>query len=353
MQDHSTQTLNADLTELSIGASASPNTAKVLRGQMDAAQLNPAERAELADLENRAFTAYLTGNLLACAGSELQKLKALGVDTLPQETQLATRQLTAETEVAAQLRRLIREKKWAAASRLFATLDGAFGKESTNRLNAEFQAPLAQYQQQIDAAIAQSKTAPPEVGYLQVKGLLVQYPSELNLELALAAIAEHAAPDHARLTDLTRVFQTFAKANKDEACQPIFVETQEAIATELQELDAVAQGVASAKEGTPEQKRELASLEDERRIYKNRRVGSPDQKNPFSAAVNFFGKAVTGHSVVNNRPYFESPHEKREAIADVQARIDALKASMVQPPEILDQAQKNYDAFVAHVPWGQ
>ena len=69
--------------------------------------------------------------------------------------------------------------------------------------------------------------------------------------------------------------------------------------------------------------------------------------------MNFFGKAVTGHAVVNNHPYFDSRREKREAIEDVQAQIDALKAAMVQPPDVIDQAQKAYDAFVAKVPWGQ
>ena len=69
--------------------------------------------------------------------------------------------------------------------------------------------------------------------------------------------------------------------------------------------------------------------------------------------MNFFGKAVTGHAVVNNHPYFDSRSDKREAIAGVQSQIDALKATMVQPPEVVDQAQKSYDAFFARVPWGQ
>jgi serine/threonine protein kinase len=353
IRDHATEVLTADLTELSLAASASPNTAQAIRGQMDIGQLNPQERAELADLENRAFAAYLNGNLLAYANGELQKLKLLGGDTSSQETQLATRQLTAETQIASQLRTLILHKKWASACQLFGTLDGSFEKESMDRLNAEFQAPLAQYQQQIDATISQSKSAPPEMGYLQIKTLIAQYPSDLNLQLALASIAEHAAPDHARLTDLQQVFHTFARANKDIACQPVFAVTQAAVTDELQQLDAVTAALTAAKEGTPEQKRQLATLESRKETYENRRIGSPDKNNPFAATVNFFGKAVTGHAVVDNHPYFETRGQKREAIEDVQSQIDDLKTSMIQTPDVIDQAQKNYDAFVARVPWGQ
>jgi hypothetical protein len=353
VQDHATKALTADLIELSLSVGATSNTAKVIRGEMDAARLNPQERAELIGLEYRAFTAYLNGNLLACARGELPKLKALGADTAQQETELATRQLTAETQAASQLRALIRQKKWANACHLFSTLNESFTKDSLDRLNAEFQAPLAQYQQQIDSAIAQGRTAPPEAGYLQIKTLIAQYPLDLNLHLALAAIAEHAAPDHARLTDLLQAYKTFARTNKDDACQPIFAETQAAVADEMQQFDAVTAALTAAKQGTPEQRRQLANLQDRKETYENRRVGSPDKDNPFSATVNFFGKAVTGHAVVNRHPYFDSRQEKRDAIADVQAQIDALQAAMIQPPEVIDQAQKNYDAFVAKVPWGQ
>ncbi len=352
VQDHSTKVVTADLTELALAASASPNPAKVIRGQLDLAQLNPTERNELASLEGQAFATYLNGNLLSYASGELAKLKALGIDTSAQETQLATRQLTAETQIAAQLRTLIHARKWATASQLFSTLNDSFEKESMDRLNGEFEAPLAQYQQQIDTAIAQSKSAPPEVGYLQLKALVAQYPSELNLQLALASVAEHAAPDHARLTDLLQVFRAFAKSNKDIACQPVFVDTQAAVADELQQLEAVTAALTAAKEGTPEQKHQLASLEARKEAYENRRIGSPDKNNPFSAAVNFFGKAVTGHAVVNNRPYFETRQQKREAIEDVESEVTALKATMVQPPDVVDQAQKNYDAFTVRVPWG-
>ena len=351
-QDHSTETLTADLTELSLAASASANTAKAIRGQMGLAELNAQERTELADLENRAFATYLANNLLSYASGELQKLKLLGGDTSVQETQLSTRQLTAETETAAQLRLLIKQKKWASALQLFSSLDSSYEKASMDRLDAEFQAPLSQYQNQIDTAIQQGKSAPPEVGYLQIKGLVSKYPAELNLQLALASVAQHAPPDHARLTDLTQVFRTFAKANKDAACQPLFFETQAKVTDELQQLDKLAAALAATKSGTPEQKKQLASLLARKEIYENRRIGSPDKDNPFSAAVNFFGKAVTGHTVVNNRPYFLSRQEKRDTIADVQSQIEQLKAGMSQPPEVVDQAQKNYDAFVAVVPWG-
>jgi serine/threonine protein kinase len=353
IRNHATEILTADLTELSLAASASPNTAQVIRGQMDIGQLNTQERAELAELESRAFTAYLNGNLLAYAHGELRKLKLLGGDTTSQETQLSTRELAAETQIASQLRTLILHRKLASASQLFATLDGSFEKDSMDRLNAEFQAPLAQYQQQVDSAISQSKSAPPEMGYLQIKTLIAQYPSDLNLQLALASIAEHAAPDHARLTDLQQVFHAFARENKDVACQPVFAVTQVAVADELQQLDVVTGALTAAKEGTPEQKRQLATLETRKETYENRRIGSPDKNNPFAATVNFFGKAVTGHPVVDNHPYFKTRGQKREAIEDVQSQIDDLKASMIQTPDVVDQAQKNYDAFVARFPWGQ
>ena len=116
------------------------------------------------------------------------------------------------------------------------------------------------------------------------------------------------------------------------------------------QLDDLASALQEAKSGPSSVRSEIASLEEQRAAAEKRRVGA-DNAEAVTDTVNFFGKVVTGHSVVNTGSFFASQQEKDEEVARLQARIDADQQRVSQPQGDLEEAQRRYDEFVAHVPW--
>jgi serine/threonine protein kinase len=349
---HDTYKEAADLTQLGIENTASPDSAKVLRGEMDATKLDTTARTELVDLYNKAFEEYFASGLLAPASDELAKLKALGQNPAPQEARLAQKQAAAENDFSGKINALISAGKFATAQKKFDDLKGTLENESVTRLKQEFQVSFDQYQQQIDTAIKAAKAEPSATGYAQLKALVRQYSDDLNLELALADVQTQMPPDHEFLITQLADFQEFSENNKDFAGEPALVEKQASFADELKQLDALTAALSAAKSGPAKIQDKIDGLESRKKVLKDRRIGHPDA-NPFTKTINFFGQAMTGHTVIDKKAYFSSAHEKREAIADVQAEIDAAKLLLTQPQGSVADAQRVYDAFVARVPWGQ
>jgi hypothetical protein len=289
--------------------------------------------------------------LLLSASDDLAKLKDLGQDTTAQEKELADKRTSTEKEIAEHINDLIDDKNFAKAQVALDQLNGVLEKESVDRLNAQFAPQLTQYQQQVQAAIKMSQNGAPAAGYDQLKTFAEQYPNDVNLVLALAQLETEMPPDHDKLTAQLKTFRQFAAENKEAYVNPDFQAMQEKFANELKQLDDLASALDEAKNGSPSLRSEIASLQEQKSAAENRRVG---EENADAAAdtVNFFGKIVTGHSVVNTGPYFATEQEKDQDIASLQARIDADQQSLSQQQgSSVADAQARYDAFVAHVPW--
>jgi hypothetical protein len=160
------------------------------------------------------------------------------------------------------------------------------------------------------------------------------------------------APDHNRLEmDLTG-FQQLSAQNNQLLTNSDFLKTQEALQVELQQLNALAKNLSDAKATVDNATDRISRLNGERDAYAARRVGKA-QVNPFASAVNFFGKVVVGHSVVDTEAVFSSREEKADTIADIQAQIDAAQQGLPAQQAALDDVQKKYDNFLGALPWGQ
>lgn len=234
----------------------------------------------------------------------------------------------------------------------FKNLNGTLEEQSVTRLRQQFQPGLDDYRKRTADAIKAAQSGPLSAAYTQLKTLAAQYPDDLDLELALADVQTQMPPDREFLTTQIDSFKKFIAANRDFAAEPALIEKQAAFVNELQQLDALSAALTAAKSGPSHLRSQIAGLENRRETLENRPVGAP-KGNPFTTTINFFGKAMTGHKVVEKNPYFSTSHEKREAIAAVQAQIDSDKLSLTQPQGSLTDAQKAYDDFVAQVPWGQ
>jgi hypothetical protein len=347
---HDTLVKNVDLVQAGISADASPDPAKVFLGQMDAGQLDAKGKTELVDLLNRAFEKYLGYGLLLSASDELTKLKGRGQDTTADEKELADKRVETEKQITEQINDLMSDKKFATAKAQLDRLNGVLEKESADRLNAQFAPQLAQYQQQVDAAIKMSQNGPAAAGYDQLKTFAEQYPNDVNLQLALAQLETEMPPDHDKLTAQLRTFRQFAAQNKEANVNPDFQAMQDKFANELKQLDDLANALEEAKNGPSNVRSEIASLQEQKAAAERRRVGEANA-DAVTDTVNLFGKIVTGHSVVNTGSYFSTEQEKDQDIAGLQARIDADQQGLSQPQGNIDEAQRRYDAFVAHVPW--
>ena len=339
-----------DLIKLAVSADASPDVTKVFLGQPDAGALDDKGKNELIELHKNAFGKYLGAGLLLSAADELASLKGLGQDVSADEKELADKRTVTEKEIASQISELIQDKKIATAQRQLIELNGVLEKESVDRLNAQFQMPLTQYQQQIDAAIKLSQNGPPADAYTQLKAFAAEHPDDANLQLGLATLETRMPPDHDKLTAQLRVFRQFAAQYKDVAGNGDFEAMQDKFADELKQLDDLASALAEAKSGPSSERNEIASLEAEKASAERRRVGSSDV-DAVTQTANFFGKVVTGHSVVNTGSFFSSQQEKDERVASLQAQINADEQRASEPQGSVEEAQHRYDEFVARVPW--
>jgi len=343
---HNTLVENVDLVRLGITASASPDAAKAFLGQMDAGQLDAKGKTELIDLFNKAFEKYLSYGITLSAADDLAKLKGLGQDTTAQEKELTDKRASTEKQIASQINDLMDDKKFATAKLQIEQLNGVLEKESVDRLNAQFQPRLTQYQQQVDAAIKMSQNGPPAAAYDQLKTFAAQYPNDMSLQLALAQLETEMPPDRDKLTAQIKVLKQFAAQNKEAAFQAM----QDKFANELKQLDDLANALAEAKNGPSGVRSEIASLEAQKSAAEKKRVGAANA-DAVADTVNIFGRVITGHSVVNSGSFFGTQQEKDQEIASLQARIDADQQRLSQPQGNVDEAQKRYDEFVARVPW--
>jgi serine/threonine protein kinase len=347
---HDTLVKDVDLIKASVSADASPDPAKAFAGQMDAGQLDAKGKTELFDLLNKAFEKYLSYGLMLSAADDLAKLKGLGQDTTAQEKELADKRTATEKQIASQINDLLDDKKFATAKAQLDRLSDVLEKESVDRLNAQFAPKLAQYQQQVDAAIKMSQNGPPAAGYDQLKTFAAQYPNDVTLQLALAQLETEMPPDHDKLTAQLKTFKQFAAQNKEAYVNPDFLTVQEKFANELKQLDDLAAALNDAKNGPAGVRSEIASLEAQKSAAQNRRVGA-ENADAAVDTVNFFGKVITGHSVVNTGSFFASQQQKDAEVESLQARIDADQQRLSQPQGDVAEAQRRYDEFVAHVPW--
>jgi hypothetical protein len=349
---HATQTENADLVLQAVSSDASPDVAKVLRGEADAGGLDDKGKSELATRRAEAFDKYLDYGLTAAAAGELTQLQGMGQDVAAREKELVTKRAAIERQIGAQIGDLISDKRFATAAARLKSLDGVLEKESIDRLNARFAAPLAQYQQQVDAAIKISQQGAPSDAYSQLKSFAAQYPDDLHLQLAIAEVLTRMPPDHDRLTTELKVFHQFAEQDKDWVSDADFQAMQDKFTNELKQLDDLANALEDAKNGGSSDNRTIARLEEQKAVLERRRVGQ-DNAEEVVQTVNLFGRVVTGHSVINTDSFFPSEEAKDEAISNLQGRIDTeQQADAAAHPRIsVDEAQRRYDAFVAQVPW--
>jgi serine/threonine protein kinase len=348
---HQKAAVQTDLVDRAVTRNATTPVVAVFHGSAAASSLDEAEKNALIALINQAFQMYLNAGLLDQASAQLDVLRNLQQDTAPQQTALVAKSSTVEQAFATEIQQLVTTRKLATAEERLRQLQGTLDADAVNRIEAPYRNQFAQYRAQMDSAIEASKVQAPETADEPLRLLGKQYPDNLSLLLARAQVQTRMPPGADTLAVQLKEFQKFGIQNKAFAADPALIAMEQDFADEQRQLEIAMEDLKAAKKGPATLRSEIDELEERKTVYRHRQVGAP-QGNPFSTAINFFGKAVTGHRVVDRTAYFESSAAKREAIADLQARIDRDKAALALPPTSLQDAQNRYDQFIAHVPWG-
>jgi serine/threonine protein kinase len=347
---HQKSSLRTDLVDRAVTHDATAAATSVFHGSAAVSSLDEAGRGDLARLSTQAFQLYLAAGLLDEASGQLDMLRSLGQDTTALQAQLVSKSSAVEQAFESEVQALVAGGKLATAQERLQQLRATLDPGAVSRIEGPYRNQLDAYQAQIDAVVQASQAQAPETADDPLRLLAKQYPDDLHLLLARAQVVTRMPPSADSLATQIKAFQKFVAQNKTFATDSVLGAMQQVFAGEQQQLIAVAQDLKAAKKGPATLRADIDELEERKGIYHRRHVGAP-KGNPFSSTINFFGKAVTGHTVVDNAAYFSSSEAKRDAIAELQARIDQDKASLAQPPASLQDAQNRYDQFIARVPW--
>ena len=349
---HGLKTQKIDLIAASVVGNANDSAARAFRGEIPAASLEGPDKSELMGYYNRAFALYLANDFLAAAAEQIQRLQDLKADVSPLLTALEAKRAAKEAEVSESVSRLISANKLASAARVLQGGADELDEKSVAQLKARFQPSLQPYQEKIDALLKSLPDNAPALAQAQLAPWLAQYPDDLGLQLALAQLLTQLQPSCEPLAKQLEVLHRLAASPEALAGDAHLSQVISTLQDELLKLDARAKAVADAKTALEAETNKITHLQDQKEAYENRRVGRR-KANPFASTLNFFGKVVTGHSVVDTEAMFATSEQKEDAISSVQQEIDTEKLKLPAIQAALDDAQKNYTAFATIVPWDQ
>ena len=347
---HAVKKENVDLISRSVGSGINDQAAKNFRGEAATNALNDQEKAELIGFCNRAYEEYLNSGYFARAAETLDRLAGLGIDVAASRLDLAQKTEAKVSAVEANIANLISNRRFASATAALENADGELPMDSLDKLRTRFDYALTPYDQQIESELKAIDGAQPLDQMAALQKFLAQYPDDHRLQLAGATVLTRLPPNHDAIAARLAGIRQLTEQEKSFAADPDLLKIRATLENELRELDALLKVLSDAKSGLESATDHISRLNSLKDAYEERRVGKP-KANPFASTINFFGKVVTGHSVVDTEAVFSSHGEKDEAISKVQAEIDAAQQSLLPLQATVNEAQANYDKFAAAVPW--
>jgi hypothetical protein len=349
---HAMKTERIDLIAASLLGKSNDPAARVFRGESPVASLTASEKMELINYYNRAFALYIGEGLLAPAAQQVRLLQELNADVGALQSTLAASRSAKEAEIAASMSRLISDKKLASAADLLQRNADELDAESTARLDSLFQPILAPYREKIDLLLRSLPSGAPALAQTQLAPAMAQYPDDIRLQLRAAQLLAQLPPNHGQLVRQLEALHRLADPGSEFVSNPDLVAVVGTLQDELGKLNTLSKAVNDAKAALDDENDKIAHLQNQKEAYENRRVGRR-KTNPFASTLNFFGKVVTGHSVVGTEAVFATQEDKEDAISSVQQEIEVQQLTLPSLQQSLADAQKSYDDFISVVPWGR
>jgi hypothetical protein len=347
---HGTKTDKIDLISASLVGSSNDDAARAFRGETPITTLDSPAKNELTSLLNRAFEQYLAAGNLNLALQQLDRLEAMQVDVTSLQKRIDVRIAARENELGNAIAGFIGGHKLASADNLLKSAADDLPKASLDRLNVRFAYALEPYARQVDALLKSLQGVAPAVAQPQLEKWIDLYPDDTRIQVALADLLPQLPPNRLQISKLLASLQHPADPNKAPVADAAGLRAVQSLSGELKQIDAQAKAADDAKSALSAETGEIARLKNQESAYEDRRIGRP-KENPFASTLNFFGKVVTGHRVVDNEAVFSSREEKDDAIASVKAQIDTGEATLPSLQAASDVAQKSYQDFLQTAPW--
>jgi DNA repair exonuclease SbcCD ATPase subunit len=208
-------------------------------------------------------------------------------------------------------------------------------------INSEFQDQMSSYEKQADDAVNASSVGDPAAAFNQLKIFADQHPDDINLQLALGHLLTRMPPDHTRLSNQLDAFKSFNRTILDTAELSDLNALETRIQNELATYDRLAAQLDAAKGGSgggssiKELQREIA--------HDQASIAAADGVN--SAVDTLTSSFLHTHVRVVN------VSEKKDEIAEDNAKINQIEASQQNSQGAVAAAQRQFDAFCATVPW--
>jgi serine/threonine protein kinase len=343
---------SVDLIPASLVQGAGDQVAKVFVGAVSASSLDPEGLSRLVALERKAFQRYLDEGLLGRAQAQLERLSALSAPISVELAALDKARAALEGRLEVEAAQLVANKKFATAKNLIAGAREDLGPEAVGRLTAQVQPALSAHDNQIANELDRLKDLPPASALENMRPLLDANPDDPRLHSFAVQRMMQLPPNPEEISHQLEALRHFAQESKyrlQDTAATLAILTLEKEQNGAKDL---LRNLADAKAGLDSANAHLSHLKEQKDEFADRRVGRP-QSNPFASTLNFFGKVVTGHTVVHSEPVFSSSDAKDDAIRAVETEIGTVEAALPQMQAALQQAQADYDQFAAVVPWPQ
>jgi hypothetical protein len=338
---HQTTSEIVDLVRLNLASEASPAVSKALQGQSQPSSLSDSDKQDYIGLMNRAFQQYLRSRSFGLASDAISALKGAGANTQDQEKDLADARNDYQQTLSSQIKDMIADGRFGAARSKIAALKDVAPPDMVDAINSEFQDQMSSYEKQADDAVNASSVGDPAAAFNQLKIFADQHPDDINLQLALGHLLTRMPPDHTRLSNQLDAFKSFNRTILDTAELSDLNALETRIQNELATYDRLAAQLDAAKGGSgggssiKELQREIA--------HDQASIAAADGVN--SAVDTLTSSFLHTHVRVVN------VSEKKDEIAEDNAKINQIEASQQNSQGAVAAAQRQFDAFCATVPW--
>jgi len=317
---------------------------KQLEGAVIAAALEQEKADELAESEREAKSnaekAALAQQL------EEEKKVAEAAEQQAKDAEAAAPNTAApdvtETQAVAQVQNLIYAKKLGEALYRLQLLTAGMPKERADGIWTLFSSELGGYQQDRDAAIMASRSGDPVAAVAGLKAFDQKNPGDPRIQMAIAEVGERVAPKEDVLNAQIKQFSAMANQDSAMANDPDFQALQNKFVHERDTLVSLTDKMNDMKGGSGNRSGRIAHLKSLRAIAQKKL----ENYEAGSVATGLFN-VFTGSST----SVASSIADKKAEINSYDEQINAIENEPVITQAQIDDATKQYNDFIATVPW--
>jgi serine/threonine protein kinase len=338
---HQTVTRTDDLIKLSVAGDASGPAAQAFLCQIPPTQLDANAKNDYAALLNQSIGSYLRYNMFPQADAAADALKKSGQDTAAQEKKIADSRDSFQRQTSGQISDLIGDQKFGAASSRLKALQETLLPDQYSALESKFQPQLAAYQQQSADAIKQAQSGDAATGYTQLASFGDQHPDDVQVQIALGKLLTQMAPDHDRLGQRIAVYQKFILQYLGTSEASDFQQMQAHLQSEFNTYNDLSEKLNAAKGGPSGLAHRIQVLQNQIADNQSKIAAGQNVDQAVNAFTGLFGQHV----------HVTSAAERQAAIQREQAELDRDQVALQNYQSNSAQAQSDFDAFCAKVPW--